>query len=377
MFGSWLPRIADVKQNLGLSDGVLGLVLLALPAGTFIALTFASPLIKKSSPARALLVSLIVWSFIFLTVAVATSALWLAAALVLCGVVMGILEIACNLEADTIETQIGKRIMSRCHGFWSLGAMTGALLGGPVFAHNGFSILQQFLILSPVFLLASWITCRTLLKHGVGRRAPVDKLKPAKSTKRAPLNTVLVLLCIVPLGVMAIEGAVMDWSAVFMRETLKTDAATAGYTFALFAGVMAIVRLAGDSIAVRFGDVQVVRFSGLSAATGMALLATATSVPVALIGAVLTGVGVAIVYPLTMSAVARLDQEHREDNVAYLSIAAFSVMLLTPPVIGGIAEIATLRIGLLCLVPGAVLTLLLASRLRKTSTTHSSPNERV
>ncbi len=367
MFGSWLPRIADVKQNLSLSEGVLGLVLLALPAGTFIALTFASPLIKKSSPARALLVTLIVWSFIFLTVAVAPNALWLAAALVLCGVVMGILEIACNLEADTIETQIGKRIMSRCHGFWSLGAMTGALLGGPVFANNGFSILQQFLILSPVFLLASVMTCRLLLKHGVARRAPIETA--AKSGKRAPLNTVLVLLCIVPLGVMAIEGAVMDWSAVFMRETLKTDPATAGYTFALFAGVMAIVRLAGDNIAVRFGDVQVVRLSGLSAAIGMALLATATSVPVALLGAVLTGVGVAIVYPLTMSAVARLDQKHREDNVAYLSIAAFSVMLLTPPVIGGIAEFATLRIGLLCLVPGAVLTLLLASRLRKNSTT--------
>jgi len=156
----------------------------------------------------------------------------------------------------------------------------------------------------------------------------------------------------------------MDWSAVFMREQLHTDASAAGYTFAVFAAVMAAVRLAGDSMASRFGDANVVRVSGVLAAVGTAIFSTAHSIPMALLGAACAGAGVAIVYPLTMSAVARHDENQREANVAYLSIAAFSAMMVAPPFIGWVAESTTLRIALMCLIPGAMLTALLSNQLK-------------
>lgn len=337
------------------------MVLVGLPIGTFISLSFAAPLIKRFSPARTLMFVLSAWSLIFLLPAGANSALVLAIALGCCGLIVGVLEIASNVEADSIERQFNKRIMSRCHGFWSLGAMSGALLGGPVFGDRGVSVFDQFLVLSPIAVIASVLVTRLLASSRV--LSTVPKHDQACNARRAPISRHVFLLCLIPIGVMAVEGAFMDWSAVFMQEQMKTGSAVAGYTFAMFAGVMAAVRLSGDWLGERFGDALVVRASGTTAAVGVILFATASSVSVAFIGAAMAGAGAAIVYPLTMTAVAGVNETHREDNVAYLSIAAFSVFMIAPPVIGGVAEFSSLRYGLLILVPGAVVTALLASRL--------------
>jgi len=252
-----------------------------------------------------------------------------ALALGCCGLVVGVLEVASNVEADSIELQIEKRIMSRCHGFWSLGAMSGALIGGPVFGDRGISVLNQFLVVSPIAVVTSIFISQQLCTRSAFQG--VRTVDNQSRVKRVPLTYQVFLLCLIPIGVMAIEGAFMDWSAVFMKEQMKTNAGTAGYSFAMFAGVMAAVRLSGDWLGERFGDVLVVR--------------------------------VAIVYPLTMTTVARVNETNREDNVAYLSIAAFGVLMIAPPIIGGVAEISSLRLGLLCLVPGAVVTAIMANRL--------------
>lgn len=301
------------------------------------------------------------WALAFLLPAAANSAVTLALALGCCGLVVGVLEVASNVEADSIEQQVNKRIMSRCHGFWSLGAMSGALLGGPVFGDRGISVLNQFLIVSPIAVIASIFITQRLFTSSTSN--VIRDEGNQSRVKRAPITHHVFLLCLIPMGVMAVEGSFMDWSAVFMEEQMNTDSGTAGYTFAMFAGVMAAVRLSGDWLGERFGDALVVRVSGIAATTGVVLFATATSVPLALMGAALAGAGVAIVYPLTMSTVAQASEAHREDNVAYLSIAAFSVLMIAPPIIGGVAEISSLRLGLLCLVPGAIVTAVLASRL--------------
>jgi len=366
VFGSWLPRIADVKSNLSLSEGTLGLVLLALPAGTFVALSIAAPIVKRLSAARSIAVALLFWSCLFILPGAASNAITLAAALALSGLVLGFLEIASNLEADAIERRLNIRIMSQCHGYWSLGAMSGALLGGPFFAQHGFSVVQQFLYLSPIAALAGIASASVLVKSSidiVGLNNSTNRTADGEK-QRIPITWPVFVLCSIPLGVMALEGSFMDWSAVFMREQLQTDASAAGYTFAVFAAVMATVRLAGDKLAARFGDANVVRVSGVLAAVGAALFATASNIPVALLGAASAGAGVAIVYPIAMSAVARLDDNHREANVAYMSIAAFSVMMIAPPIIGWVAEFSTLRIALMCLIPGAMLTALLSNHLR-------------
>jgi len=297
VFGSWLPRIADVKTNLALSEGILGLVLLALPGGTFIALSVAGPIVKRSSPPIALLCALVLWSCVFLLPASAGNAFELAAGLAVCGLVTGILEVAANLEADSIEQRIGQRLMSQCHGYWSLGAMTGALLGGPVFAQNGVSVFNQFLYLWPVAAVAGVASAVLLLKsasNSSSQQSQATSEVTGTEKRQSSVSKPVLVLCLIPAGIMALEGSFMDWSAVFMREYLNTDASAAGYTFAVFAAVMATVRLAGDWMAARFGDALVVRLSGVAATLGVVLFATADNVSVALVGAALAGSGVAV-----------------------------------------------------------------------------------
>jgi MFS family permease len=176
---------------------------------------------------------------------------------------------------------------------------------------------------------------------------------------RLPSSAVL-LLCLMPLGIMAVEGAFIDWSAVFMRSILNASSADIGIAYAFFSGVMAATRLLGDRLAERFGDLAIVRLSGVAATLGITLFALAPTVIIAYGAAALSGMGVAIVYPLAVSAAARRPGRTPADNVAALTMVSFSAFLFAPPFIGFLSEAIGLRRALLALAPLAFFTVLLA-----------------
>ena len=186
----------------------------------------------------------------------------------------------------------------------------------------------------------------------------------AVAAERAPLFRLparaIVLLCTMPLGIMVVEGAFIDWSAVFMRSVLDASPLVIGVAYAFFSSVMAATRLSGDAIAERFGELNVVRASGLGAAAGVLLFALAPGVPVAFAGAALAGAGVAIVYPLAVTAAARRPGRSPADNVAALTMISFGAFLLAPPLIGFLSEAFGLRTAIALLAPLAFTTFLLA-----------------
>ena len=187
------------------------------------------------------------------------------------------------------------------------------------------------------------------------------------ATGEGPLFTLpsraILLLCIMPLGIMVVEGAFIDWSAVFMRSVLDASPLVIGVAYAFFSSVMAATRLGGDAIATRVGDLAVVRWSGLAASVGVALFALAPSVPVAFAGAALAGAGVAIVYPLAVTAAARRPGRSSADNVAALTMISFSAFLFAPPLIGFLSDAVGLRTALALLAPLAFTTALLAAQI--------------
>jgi MFS family permease len=185
-----------------------------------------------------------------------------------------------------------------------------------------------------------------------------------ESTFKLPARG-LVLLCLMPIGIMIVEGAFIDWSALFVRDVLNGDALASGLIYAAFSTVMAATRLSGDWLLEIFGPVPVARISAVSATFGIALFGLAPNAEIAFVAALFAGLGTAIFYPLTMSAAASRPGES-EDNVSAMSLFAFSSFMLAPPLLGGIVDVWGLRTAMLVIAPLAATSLLLTGELTKT-----------
>ncbi|ASJ75061.1 MFS transporter [Granulosicoccus antarcticus] len=380
VLGQWIPRIPDIKNTLGLSDGSLGLALLMMPLGTLVSFSIAGKLIEMTGLRNACRTFLPLWALLFLGPALATDFTQLAIALVFSGFAVGMIETAMNTEAARIEKVAGKRLMSRCHGFWSLGTMFGALLGGGV-AQYGLSVSTHFLITMPVIAVCGYFAATALpvLSRRTNKAAILNEERSVgeglqvsgddgggevvaegqSELFRLP-SRAIVLLCMMPLGIMMVEGAFIDWSAVFMRDVLAAGPWVIAIAYSSFSLVMASVRLAGDRLATQFGDLRIVQVSGLASCVGIVLFALAPTVPWAFLAAALSGAGVAIVFPLAVSAAANRPGGRPADNVASLNMISFSAFLVAPPLIGFMSEVFGLRIALLCLAPVAFMTFVLA-----------------
>lgn len=394
VLGQWIPRIPDIKDKLALTDTGLGIVLLMLPLGTLLGLSLASRIIASVGGLRtACRIFLPLWAMLFILPGLAADVLWLGTGLFLTGACIAIVETAMNTAAARLETLLDKRLMSRCHGFWSLGTMVGTLAGGAI-AQAGLSVSSHYLIAMPVIALGGFVAASALPRdvdapadyqssldttnestnQSTNDRTalPEDVATPQVATdppaRRALFSLPhrgMLLLCIMPLGIMMVEGAFIDWSAVFMRDILAADPWLISITYAFFSVVMAAVRLTGDSLAARVGDVVVVRISGAMATLGIVLFALAPNSVIAFAGATLSGAGVAIVFPLAISAAARRPERTPTENVASLNIIAFSAFLIAPPLIGILSDLIGLRLALLSIAPLAFLTFLLAGEVKR------------
>lgn len=358
VLGNWIPRIPDIKSNLALSDATLGLCLMAMPVGTLLAFAFAARFVERFGLRRSCMVAMPVWSLSFILPGLANGLWSLFAALLVAGVSVGLIEVAMNTKADSIEQQIGKRIMSRCHGFWSLGSMAGALMG------TGFVLLA----LSPAVHFSLTMPVIAVLGFYCAYRLPEDAPNASSDEPavhfRLPSKAILAL-CLMPVGIMAVEGIFIDWSAVFVRDVLLAGPIAIGLVYSAFSLVMAVTRLSGDALTDHYGAYRVVLISGISAVLGLFVFAISNGVVMAFIGATFAGLGVAVVYPLGISAAARRKVGTPAGNVAAISLVSFTTFLLSPPLIGFLSGAFGLRTALLIFVPIAATTLLLAREVRQ------------
>lgn len=390
VIGQWIPRIPDIKDALHLSDAQLGLALLSMPLGTLIGFAVAGRLLHHMGLRNGCRVFLPLWALLFILPALAQSLIQLMLALAISGIAIGLIETAMNTEAARIEKAAGKRLMSRCHGFWSLGTMFGALLGGFI-AHQGVGVAAHYLFIMPAIAVGGYLVATALpsalpaandavksldsvpLSQAAVESKADDGTDSGMSADKLALITIpgraILLLCVMPLGIMMVEGAFIDWSAVFMRDVMAASPLLIAVTYSFFSIVMATVRLTGDAITERFGELAVVRASGLASTIGIALFAMASSTFWVFVGAAIAGAGVAIVFPLTVTAAANRPGRSSADNVAALNMISFSAFLIAPPLIGFLSDAIGLRYALLTLAPFAFLTFLLAGEVRTTQKT--------
>ena len=268
-------------------------------------------------------------------------------------------EVAMNTAAENVAKNTGHQIMSRAHGCWSLGTLAGALVGSG-FILAEIDMWEHFLMLMPITVIAG-VWASTGLQDG--EKSPETSEDVTSGPFKLPRKSIM-LLCLMPVGIMLVEGAFIDWSAIFVKSVLLAGPIATGLIYSAFSLVMALTRLNGDWLIEKFGAVRVARISAISGTVGIALFAVSPNTTVAFVAALLSGLGVAIIYPICVTAAARRPG-NAEDNVAALSLFAFCSFMIAPPIIGFVTDWTGLRIGLLLIVPLAASSYFLSGELEK------------
>lgn len=359
-FGAWLPQIPQIQERLGLGPAELALGLLGMPAGLILAMPFAGPIVSRFGGRTTLLYGLPAFLAAMSLPALSTHVAFLFAALLLCGLAMSMVELGFNVVADEIERSDKVAIMSRCHGFWSLGMAAGSLIG---VALAGIGLAPQW----SVFLVAAASLPGALLVARAlpASPAPEPSLHAGKSTGLFIPGALLFAICIVGLGSNLLEGATADWSAVYLTQMFGADAAIAGLGYSAYALLMATGRFAGDWMRVKWGPVNVCRVCYVIATAGVALVVFSPIYGLAIFGYALAGFGGSVGVPLAVSAAASLNERPAASNVALLTLVSLLGFLTGPPIVGFVAEGFGLRAGLgLLLLPVLIAGIALAGALK-------------
>jgi MFS family permease len=325
-----------------------------MPAGTMLGFLIVGRIIRAIGTRSTVLWGGSGFLLSFIVPGLAPNAVALGLSVFLCGLTIATIEVSMNAKASQTERVLGRRIMTRCHAFWSFGTVLGAMIGG-AFAQNGVSFLTQQLIVQPIFAAATVFFALRLI---------ADEPQPEPEPERGLVlpSAALMLICLVPIGALLIEGAMMEWSALLLREHVGATPFATAANFAVFALAMAGVRLAGDRLAEAFGPRSVILTSALLMGVGIFCFGTAASLWQSMPAAMLAGLGCGNIYPLTMSMIGRLPAARPERNVATLALVAFSAFLIGPPAIGIGATLFGLPVALAMLAPLALLPWLLLSR---------------
>lgn len=328
--GSIYPRLPEIKAAMGVEEGILGLALVGAPIGTFLALTFASPLIEKIGFRKLLLLAIPLTGLFYALAVQMADPVYFFLMLIPAGITIGCIEIVINVEADRTEALIQRRIMNRAHSFWSFGFFAAGL-SGATFAHFNISpqhhLIIVLLLMIPVVL---WLLGGFMPAPARGQEAPAHRFA-------LPTLPILILV-VVTLPAMLMEGAGLDWSAIYMDTTFSSSAFMAGLAVAVVTFSQAVARYFADSFVDKYSPVSVGRVLLLLLAAGILLVLFPVSVPVSLAGFAIMGIGTSVLFPLAMSAAAQRTDRPATVNVAALAQISFGAFLLGPPLLGFVAE---------------------------------------
>lgn len=361
LHANWLVRLPEIQHRLGLSEGELGLSLLGMPSGAVLIMPMLGWIIARWGAGRVTFVSALIFSFTTILPSLSGSMATLILALFCIGLTTGAMDIAMNAEASAVEETQGEPIMSTCHGFWSIGGMIGAAMGG-IIASWHVSLTLHMSALVAVMIILVMVRRDTLI--------PVHTVATPQRLFALPTGP-LIGLAVMGFCVMIGEGAMVDWSAVYLKNTLGTGAAVAGFGYALFSMSMAIGRLYGDQLYARYATATIVQRSGLIAAVGLGAALLLAHPAAALIGFACAGLGFASMVPIVYRSATKAPGMLPGTGLAAVATAGYAGMFAGPPLIGFTAEAVGLGSAL-----GIVVVLLLLVTLMAPSALKVIPQSR-
>ncbi len=342
LLGSWAALIPFIKTKFNLDEAQLGLLLLSLPAGVTLTNLLSVPIINRFGPVKTTLVALLLTGLFFI-LPFGMPNVWLSAFfLLLVGAAFACTNVAMNTCASQLEQHSGLRIMSTCHGLWSAGMTIGSIMAGLLTAW-GVAPWVYFGLLAMVELAVV-----VLLRHPLSE-VPEDEPEPKVTTEKPSgfmlPNQALWVLIIISSCVNLTEGAMADWSAVYMREVVLAPEVMVGWGFAVYAFFMAGGRFLGDALLAKYSSGTVLRAGGFIAASGLMLAVLIPGTVTALIGFAMAGAGVSLGSPILYAAAAKVPGMAKGAGLATMNTFAMVSFLGGPAVIGFLAKIFSLSLA--------------------------------
>lgn len=333
--GLWAAHVPTVQARMGIDTGMLSLVLLTIAGGALMAMPLMGGLTGRWGTRRMVLLSGFAFALMTAVIMSMPTLPLLFVAAFLFGVSNGALDVAMNANASEVETARGLPTMSSFHGFFSLGGLFGASLGG-VLVGQGLGHGEGALMVGLATAVVLALTAPRVLgfaAHASGSHFMLPR--------GAALGLgMLALLCF------AVEGALVDWSALLLEERTGATPAAAALGYSAFSIAMAACRFAGDRIILRVGAMRVMVIGGLAMFAGLALAVLSTNFVISSCGFALVGLGAANVVPLLFGAAARIPGMHPGAGVAAVATLGYGGLLLAPPVLGWVAVHSSVMVAL-------------------------------
>ncbi len=354
-FASWASRIPDIKTRLHLSEAELGSVLLALPIGQLITMPVSGRLVTKYGSRTILSFAILLYAIELTNIGWASQMWQLALALFIFGVVGNMSNISVNTQGVLAEKIYGRPIMTSFHGVWSVAGFSGALVGLLMMNLN-LTPRQHFIIVAAMVFVIVLIARKYLIP---GTSAPTEKKKFFSKP-----DGVLVQLGIIAFCSMSAEGAMFDWSGVYFKEVVKTPGSLVILGYASFMIMMATGRFVGDRIIARVGRKKLIQISGILVLAGLFISVAFPYLITATLGFLIVGFGVSSIIPTVYSTAAKASKIGPGMALASVSSIGFLGFLLGPPVIGYIAQLASLRYSFAVVALSGLCITLIVSKLK-------------
>jgi MFS family permease len=376
LYANLVPRFPDVKAELGLSNVSLGTALAALPLGALLAGLSSAALIRRFGSARVASFGLVALAAAVWAAAAAPNWPAFAGALLVAGALDAVVDVAQNAHGLRVQRLYRRSILNAFHGIWSIGAVAGGLLGSAA-AGLEVPLPLHLAVVAVAFAVAALLGYRAMLpgpddadRDGVGEdgEAGVTAIASSSSAVRRAVLPAMAALGILAACGAFVEDAGASWSALYLRTELATGAAVAGLGFVALQAAMTVGRLTGDRAVDRFGQRRVARVGGAMIAVGMGLALALPSIPTTLVGFALAGLGVATLVPAVYHAADELPGLPRGQGLAVINWLLRIGFLLSPPLIGVLADATSLRVALLTVVLAGVGALTFGGVLRRTVT---------
>ena len=337
LFLGLLARLPEIKDSLALSKFQTGMVLWSISIGAMLGTLMSGQFLRRRTAGQGAFIGIILAAGAVNLPPLATVYPFLLGGFLLAGVTNALVNVAMNSIAASVEQTGGVKILSTCHGMFSLGGFLGAGISGLMNKWE-ISLVLHFGILATIMLILVLLHRKYLFAIADLPSEENDRVFVLPDRRTFWPGVVI-------FGTGILEGTMIDWSPVYFQDVLGAGPFWVSFSAGAVTGAMAFFRLSGDYLRTRLGETRLLRISALLTVCGVWLNVLVPLIPVAFLGNFIAGAGLATMVPIIYGLAARIPGASAKHAVAGMAAVSLMGFMTGPPVVGSIAELSNLRYG--------------------------------